>query len=228
MLKAIDTKNLSVYYGKTCALDSINLSVPAGDFLCILGPNGGGKSTLLKSLLGLIKPTKGTITLFGHSPDKNNTIVGYVPQTSTIEKNFPITVKNVILTGLLINKKGFFQRFNEQDHIFAEKVMKEINILDLQKRHIGQLSGGQLKRVLIARALIMKPQILLLDEPTANLDNKAKKQTLSLLKSLSKQVTIVLVTHDNEIIDYQTKDLAYLNTRLSYYKKPGLTGGYYA
>lgn len=222
MSNAIIIKDLSVHYNKICALSNIQLTVPDGDFLCILGPNGGGKSTLLKAILGLIKPTKGSISIYGSNPKETKTIVGYVPQNSTLEKNFPITVLEVVLTGLISQKNGYFINFNEDDRKQAENIMKKLKVHHLKDRQINQLSGGQLKRVLIARTLVMKPHLLLLDEPTTNLDSVSKKQILSLLREINKNATIILVTHDLEVVYNHRKNLIYLNKYLSNNKLPQL------
>ncbi|NLW25612.1 MAG: metal ABC transporter ATP-binding protein [Clostridia bacterium] len=222
MSNAIELKNISVYYGQVCALAHINLTVKEGDYLGIIGPNGGGKSTLLKVILGLIKPSQGTIRIFGRPLTPKGRLISYVPQFSKFDLRFPINVRDVVLMGCLGKRNGLLPKYGKEDQELVDCIMKELGIFDLRARQIGQLSGGQLQRVLIARALSAEPKILLLDEPTANLDNKSSNQIYSLLKELNKKMTIVLVTHDLAHISSSVKSLACLNKTLFYHGEPEL------
>ncbi|KYH30885.1 high-affinity zinc uptake system ATP-binding protein ZnuC [Clostridium tepidiprofundi DSM 19306] len=213
----IDISNLYVYYKNNCALSNINLSVNEGDFLAIMGPNGGGKSTLLKTILGLLKPNKGTIKIMDELPQDSKGVIGYAPQFSKFDKNFPITVKDVVLTGTLAKKNIFFHTYGENDYKIIYDVMKRLNIYDLRNKQIGQLSGGQLQRVLIARAISMTPKILLLDEPTASIDSESKTEIYSILKELNKNMTIIIVTHDIGAICSYVTSIACINKSLFYH-----------
>lgn len=218
----INIKDLHVHYDKHCALYDVNMNILENDFLAIVGPNGGGKSTLLKSILGLIPITNGEILIDGKSPKEAHGIIGYVPQFSKFDKSFPISVEEVILSSTLANKSHLFHKHSKLDKILVSEILERLNITDLGKRQIGELSGGQLQKVLIARALALNPKILILDEPTASLDSKASEDIYSILKDLNKDKTIVLVTHDIGNIQNNSSTLACINKSLKYYGKAEL------
>ncbi|MCT4605150.1 MAG: ABC transporter ATP-binding protein [Marinisporobacter sp.] len=222
MKNALELEGINVFYDHVQALYNINLEIKENDFLAIIGPNGGGKSTLLKTILGLRKPTSGEIKLFDNHLHKATGVIGYVPQFSKFNKGFPITVKEVVLMGMLKNKQHLFRRFKTVEKNKATEIMKKLDILALKDRQIGQLSGGQLQRVLIARALAAEPKILLLDEPTASLDANAKSQIYHLLKELNKEMTIIMVTHDMSAVSTYVKNIACLNKELFYHGEPKL------
>lgn len=208
----VEIKDLSVYYGSVCALQNIDLKIKSKEFLGIIGPNGGGKSTLLKVLLRLIKPTTGSISIEGSEP------IGYVPQFAFFDRSFPINVLDVILMGKLPKKIRWFKRYSAEDIRHAEKIMEKLGILEFKNRQIKQLSGGQLQKVLIARALITDPKILILDEPTSSLDSKTKKEIYEMLNRLNEEKTILIVTHEMEDIFPYIDSIAYVNKTLEYYK----------
>lgn len=214
---AIEIQDTDVYYDDVCALSDISLCVPEGDFLGIIGPNGGGKSTLLKAILGLVRPSRGRIAIYGESPEKASRLIGYVPQFSKFDRNFPITVADVVLMGRLAGGLPAFFRYSRADRSLVEAVLTRLNICDLKDRQIGQLSGGQLQRVLIARALAVQPKILLLDEPTASVDSRSKEQIYQLLEELNQTMTVVIVTHDFGVISSHIKTVACLNQELHYH-----------
>lgn len=207
----IEVKDLCVDYGQIRALDNINLNVKKGEFLGIIGPNGGGKTTLLKVLLGLIKPTKGELKVNNKKP------IGYVPQFTNFDRGFPISVLDVVLIGSLEGRIKFFHKFNKNQIKKAEDIMKSLSILDFKDRQISQLSGGQLQKVLIARALMVDPEIMILDEPTASLDANAKTDIYNLLKELNKEKTIIVVSHDMGVINSYIDTVACLNKNLHYH-----------
>ncbi|EOD01501.1 metal ABC transporter ATP-binding protein [Caldisalinibacter kiritimatiensis] len=207
----IEVKNVSIFYDSVCALKDINFKVKRKQFLGIIGPNGGGKTTLLKLLLGIIKPSSGTVKI------RDGRSIGYVPQFSSFDKKFPIKVLDVVLMGLLPNKVRLFHRFSKKDIKKVEQVMEELGILEFKDRQIGKLSGGQLQKVLIARALVTEPNILLLDEPTASIDANAKTEIYKLLKKLNEEKTIILVSHDIGIISSYIDSIACLNKTLYYH-----------
>ncbi|NOQ68073.1 ATP-binding cassette domain-containing protein, partial [Patescibacteria group bacterium] len=167
--KIIKIKNLSFAYQKeNNILENVDLEVFNDDFLGIIGPNGGGKTTLLKIILGLLKPDRGNVLVFDKKPKKARDLVGYVPQFLEIDLDCPVSVLDIVLMGILSRKK-IFQKYNDQDLELAEEALRFVDIYSLKNKQIGELSGGQRQRVYIARALIRKPKLLILDEPTASI-----------------------------------------------------------
>lgn len=207
----IEINNLTVSYGPVEALKDISFNIRENDFVGIIGPNGGGKSTLVKSLLGIIEPKSGNIII------NNNKAIGYVPQFAEFDRKFPISVEEVIKMGLMKSKSYFFKKYTKKELEKVENIINKLDIQDLRSKQIGELSGGQLQKILVARALISNPGILLLDEPTANLDVKIKNEIYSMLKKLSKEMTILIITHDiAEVFSYVTC-VAYINKTLHYH-----------
>lgn len=222
MEKAISINNLSVYYGKTAAIKNICLDVNQGEFLGIIGPNGGGKSTLLKAILGLIPITAGSIRIYGKELGVNRTAIGYVPQFATMDRHFPISAFEVVLTGRLKSGLSPFMKYTKADKEIAYEQLERVNIKSIANRQISELSGGEFQRLLIARALTVNPKLLLLDEPTANVDVSSREQIYHLLEKLNKEMTIVLVTHDLLAISSKVVKLACLNGSLVYHGEPQL------
>jgi len=208
----IDIKNLYFSYTKQLVLEDINLSIKPKEFLAIIGPNGGGKSTLLKLLLSIVKPQKGNINI---SEVMKNSI-GYVPQNTDININFPISSQEVVMMGIKNISKSIFG-YNKKEKNISLEVLKKVNMGDYSKSKIGSLSGGQRQRVMIARALVSNPKILILDEPTSNIDKVGQKDIYNLLKELNKEITIIVVSHDISIILEYANKVAYLNKTLSYH-----------
>ena len=207
----LEIKDLTVCYSGHCALQSVNLDVRKDEFLGIIGPNGGGKSTLLKAICGLIKPSSGTIKL------NSSRSIGYVPQFSSFSRDFPISVIEVVLTGMLGGRARAFHRYSSSDIYKAKKTLSLLGILELEKRQIGTLSGGQLQKVLIARALVSNPEILLLDEPTASIDSTSKSNIYEFLSGLSKDMAVIIVSHDIGTISSYVHSIACLNKKLYYH-----------
>lgn len=197
----IDVSDLSFSYGKgeTLVIDNISFSIEKGAFVGIFGPNGGGKTTLLGLLLGLLKPSKGKIAVLGTSPQKASARVGYVPQMRRFDKQFPITVFEVVLQGLLSTHKGW-GGFSKKAKQQALEALEQVGLSHYAKKPFGELSGGQTQRVLIARALAGKPELLLLDEATAGIDPVALEEVISILLELKGKMTILLVTHELQSI----------------------------
>ncbi len=222
-MNIVEIKDLNVYYGQLQALEKINLIVREKDFLAIMGPNGGGKSTLLKAVLGLVPIESGKISILGGSNKKNRHLIGYVPQFSTVDKNFPITVIEVVLLGALNKGLSFFHKFSEDQRIKAEQLLKKVGLEKLADRNISQLSGGEFQKMLIARALMTEPKLLILDEPTASVDVKSSQDIYNLLGDLNKEITIMMVTHNVVAISSNVKELACLNVRLVYHGDPELS-----
>ncbi|KNZ42067.1 metal ABC transporter ATP-binding protein [Acetobacterium bakii] len=221
--KVVHVDHLTVYYGQTPAIAGVCLDVYEGEYLGIIGPNGGGKTTLLKSVLGIVPPTEGAVEIYGESITKNRTLMGYVPQVASLNKAFPMTLFEVVLSGRI--KAGIrpFFKYSEEDKEIAFQLLGKVGIEDLANRQISQLSGGEFQRMLIARALAVKPKLLLLDEPTASVDAASREQIFALLEELNKEMTIILVTHDLLAISSHVGQLACLNTTLVYHGEPELT-----
>jgi zinc transport system ATP-binding protein len=199
-----------------------NLVVHRNDFLGIIGPNGGGKTTLLKVILGLVEPCQGRVEVLGQSPSLSRQKIGYVPQISFFDRDFPISVFETVLTGRL-SVRGLFRRFNASDKDATLKALDTVDIKNLKDRQIGKLSGGERQRVFIARALVSQPEVLLLDEPTASVDPQMKTGIYDLLGELKKKMTIILVTHDMGVISTHVNKIACLNERLFYHDDKHIT-----
>ncbi|MBI1932656.1 MAG: ABC transporter ATP-binding protein [Ignavibacteriales bacterium] len=213
MNSAIELQNITAGYKLSLPIiTDINLNIEEKEFLGIIGPNGGGKTTLLKVILGLIKPNKGKILINGKENNSEHKI-GYVPQYSNFDKTYPISVKDVVSMG--IKKKTDFH--------FVESALTQVNLLHKISSQIGHLSGGEQQRVLIARALATNPNILLLDEPTASIDTQTGNNIYELLTELNKEKTIILVSHDIGAISRSVKKIACLNKKLVYHNSKEVT-----
>ncbi len=217
----IQIKDISFSYGTTTVLERINLEINDGEFLGIVGPNAGGKSTLLKLVLGLLTPHSGTIRVFGEKPSKARSQIGYVPQYPSFSKEFPMTVEQLVLLGRLGTsiKQGFLHSlkpggYSRDDYQVTHQALVEVEAADLVHRQIGSLSGGQLQRVLLARALVSNPSILILDEPTANIDQRLEGDIFDLLKRLNRRMAILVVSHDIAFISSYVTRVACINRTL--------------
>ncbi len=222
---SINIKDLSVYYDKTCAVDNVSFNVGDKEYLGIVGPNGSGKSTLLKAILGLVPINKGSIKIYGKDVGIGRSLIGYVPQFSEVDKKFPITVGEVVLSGTLKKGVTLFHRYAQTDKDFVDELLDKVGLKELSQRQISELSGGEFQKMLIARALATKPRILLLDEPTASVDASSRSNIYELLAELNKNMTIILVTHDTMAISSQVHSLACMNQSLIYHGKPELSEG---
>jgi len=220
---AIEIQDLSFSYGKVPVLDHVSLEVPEREFLGIVGPNAGGKSTLLKIILGLLKPRQGKVRVLGSRPAQARRDLGYVPQYPAFARDFPVTVEQVVLMGRL-GQGRIIGGYSRKDREVSRRVMAETEILDLAQRRIGQLSGGQLQRTLVARALACEPRILLLDEPTANIDMRVENELFDLLKILSQRMTILVVSHDIAFISGYVHRVACLNHTLICHSTENIDG----
>ena len=216
-MSALNLNNVSVKYGEQTVLKEVSFQLDKGDFLGIIGPNGGGKTTLLKTILGLIDNYEGTVLVNGKTPASKDQKVGYVPQHSKFDMKFPIRVWDVVIMGRL-GTMGYRPFYNREDKDIAKRSLESVDMLEYRDRQISKLSGGQLQRVLIARALATEPELLLLDEPTASVDEKMKDSIYSLLLELKKKgITIVLVSHDIGVISSYVEKVACLNKHLIYH-----------
>lgn len=219
----ITVENLSFYYNHQPILQDVALSVQEKEFLALIGPNGGGKTTLIKLLLGLLKPGTGKIRIYGDPPEKAVHRIGYVPQDVAFNKAFPISVFDVVLMGRL--RFHGRARLSKSDKTAAREALAEMEMLDYQHRRIDALSGGQRERVFIARALATDPDILFLDEPTASLDNAGRTELYAILKEINKSKTVVLVTHDMMVLSSYVSSVACVNQSVHYHGTAEITEG---
>ncbi len=223
MNKAIAIDGLSVGYGAAEVLSDVSFSVAEGEFLGIIGPNGGGKTTLLRSILGLIPAKRGSIEIFGKPAAKNRAILGYVPQFASFDRRFPITVGEVVCTALLGGGLHPFFRFGKGQLDKAEDYLEMVDLGGFSKRPVSDLSGGEFQRLLLARALAREPRILLLDEPTASVDPGTRAKIYALLTGLNKGgMTVLMVTHDLLAVSSAISSLACLSHTLVYHGEPEL------
>ncbi len=213
----IEIKNLSAGYDGRNVLHDVNLTVYERDFLGIIGPNGGGKTTLIKCILGLLKPTGGSIQFYPETLS-----IGYLPQYNTIDRKFPISVEEVILSGLSIQKK-LSARFTADERERGKQTIARMGLEGLEKRSIGQLSGGQLQRALLGRAIISDPSVVILDEPSTYIDKRFEARLYQLLAEINKECAIILVSHDIGTVLQQVKSIACVNETLDYHPDTGVT-----
>jgi zinc transport system ATP-binding protein len=219
----IQIADLDFAYNGQRVLEDVNLEVWEGDFIAMIGPNGGGKTTLLRLMLGLLKPERGRIRVMGEPATRVSHHIGYVPQDVHINRSFPITAMDVVLMGKLAPGKRWSKNA-QQDRRDALEALDRIDMAGLAHRRIGELSGGQRQRVFIARALVTRPRLLLLDEPTASIDSKGQTDFFRLLKRLNRDITIIVVSHDLLVISTYVKSVACVNRRLHYHRQAEITG----
>jgi zinc transport system ATP-binding protein len=221
-VSAIELHNISFFYNSHPILTDVNLRVEEQDFLAIIGPNGSGKTTLLKIILGILNPAQGTVRAFGKTPLEAAGLLGYVPQDTGLNKDFPISVQDVALMGRL-SRRGRDRRYTSEDRALARRVLEQVGMWEYRDRPIGKLSGGQRQRVLIARALTVEPKILLMDEPTAGVDAQFQTDLYGLLKELNAAITIVVVSHDMSVLSGYINSVACLNRTLYYHESGEIT-----
>jgi len=219
----VEIKNLDFAYNGETVLEDVNFTVRQKDFIAIIGPNGGGKTTLLKLMLGLLAPVKGTVHVDGKPPQEASHCIGYVPQNVHSNQSFPITAMDVVLMGKRDPQKRLSRRnvANRRDALAALKRMEMATYAD---KKIGTLSGGQRQRVFIARALVAKPKLLLLDEPTASIDTKGQADFYRFLKELNLDITVLVVSHDLLVVSRYVKSVACVNKKLHYHDQAEITG----
>ncbi len=209
----IQLEHVNFSYSGQPVLIDINLDIKKGEFIGVVGPNAGGKSTLLKLILGLLKPTSGRVTVLGDRPVVTRRHIGYVPQYPRFARDFPITVEQTVLMARLGMTK-WWGGYTAADHRAARQALLETETADLQHRRLDSLSGGQLQRVLLSRALACEPEILILDEPTANIDQRVETEIYDLLKRLNERLTIMIVSHDIAFVSAYVDRVACLNQTL--------------
>jgi len=215
-MNVIEINNLSFAYEKQTVLQNIQLNVEEKDFLAIIGPNGGGKSTLLKLILGIYAYKKGTIKVLGNTPKKSLRKIGYVPQNTNINTDFPIKVIEVVMMGHVDGRRPLFG-YGKDEILCAMGALTQVGMVDFAQTKIGSLSGGQRQRVMIARALCAHPQILILDEPTSSIDITGQREIYELLKELNTHITIIVVSHDISVILEYANKAAHINKTLSFH-----------
>lgn len=214
MKNLIEISGLNFSFGNHVVLNDINLTVKAEEFIGVIGPNAAGKTTLMKMLLGLLKPDSGQISVMGKSPAEVLNRIGYVAQKPEFNRNFPITVRDAVMFGRIGVTRGF-GAYSREDIKVTDEILSILEINTFSNKQLNQLSGGQLQRVWIARALVSKPEILILDEPTANIDLKAEEDIFALLKHYNSHMTIIVVSHDIAFISSYVDRVACINQTLN-------------
>ncbi|MCK4756419.1 ABC transporter ATP-binding protein [candidate division WOR-3 bacterium] len=219
----VDLQHIFFSYGKVVVLEDVSIKLKQNDFLSIIGPNGGGKTTILKIILGLIEPDKGNVIVFGNSPKAARKFIGYLPQLFTFDYDFPVSIMDVVLMGRL-GKRGLGKKYTKEDYQICLEALAMVGMEHLKDTQIGDLSGGQRQRVFIARALSTNPKLLLLDEPVASVDTKWQQTFYELLQELNKKIAIIMVTHDISVVSTYIDKIACVNRRLYYHgsKKEGM------
>ena len=209
-------------YENDAVLEDIGFSMNRLDFVGLIGPNGGGKTTFLKTLVGLIRPMRGEVKILGKPVRQGRRHVGYVPQVAAFDHHFPIKVRDVVRMGRLGNR-GLLHGYTADDDAVVDEALERLDILDLARSAVGELSGGQRQRVLIARALATQPEILILDEPTNSIDAKVQGSLYEMLGRLNEHLSILLVTHDTGVISSYVKTIGCLNRTLHYHGESELS-----
>jgi zinc transport system ATP-binding protein len=212
--KAVEINNLSVKFGEQLVLKDINFSIGEKDFVAIIGPNGGGKSTLLKIILGILTPNNGDVKVFGKTPKKSRNLMGYLPQNLEFDHDFPINVFDTVLTG---RYHGLFKGYTKKDNDAVLQALKDVEMDEFKDRQISRLSGGQMQRVFIARAIVREPKLLIMDEPMASIDPEMQHSFYKLMSRLKNKMAIVLVSHDVGAVSTHVDKIACLNQELFYH-----------
>ncbi len=220
----IELEGIGFTYNTQVVLRDISFAVHRGDYLGIVGPNGGGKTTLLKIMLGLLRPQTGQVKLFGMPSDKltGRQRIGYVPQQAAhVDRQFPVTVQEVVAMGRYA-RVGLLRRLKSVDRLVIDQALADVGLYDYRHQLIGRLSGGQQQRAFIARALAAKPEVLILDEPTVGVDVQAQNQFYELLRRLNREhdLTLVLVSHDLDVVARETTEIACINQTVTYHGLP--------
>jgi len=209
----IQIKDLDFSYGHISVLEQANLTISDKEFVCIVGPNGGGKTTLLKLLLGLLEPQSGSVSMFGEAPSIGRKWIGYLPQYASLDAKFHVTALDVVLMGRLGKTRGLGP-YSKGDRTAALDMLERVGLSQLSKRPLAALSGGQRQRVLIARALVSNPKLLLLDEPTSSLDDYVERELYDLLQELNKEMTVAVVTHDISFVSRYVEKVICVNRQV--------------
>lgn len=222
MEKLIELTGVTAGYGSKIVLRNVSLDIWDDDFLGIIGPNGGGKTTLLKVILGLLTPISGQIRFYHQGMEVPSLKIGYLPQMNHIDKKFPISVREVIASGLS-SEKPLFRAFTRRQEQQIEKVIRQMDLEDLTRRPIGELSGGQLQRVLLGRSIVSRPQALILDEPNSYVDKRFESKFYQLLEEINRESAVILVSHDIGTVLSMVKNIACVNETLHYHPGSDVT-----
>jgi zinc transport system ATP-binding protein len=220
-------ENVSFSYDGDPVLEDVNLSINEKDFVWVVGPNGGGKTTLLKLMLGLLIPQSGRIRIFGRAPGQGRSRIGYMPQTASLDPQFPVNAMDVTLMGRLSGGRRFGP-FRGEDKQAAEKALREVGLFDVRNKPFSSLSGGQQRRLLVARALAGDPELLILDEPTANLDLVVEKELFALLRKLNEKLTVIVVSHEPAFVSDFVKRVVCVNRKVSEHPTCAVEGEFMA
>ena len=218
MEKLIDIDHVTAAYGNKTVLRDISLTIWKDDFLGIIGPNGGGKTTLLKVILGLLPPVSGVIRFYEDGRIVPSLRIGYLPQLNNIDKKFPISVREVVTSGLA-SEKPLFRSYSASQKQRVEEVLGKMGLEDLANRAIGELSGGQLQRVLLGRSIVSRPQVLILDEPNSYVDKRFESHFYKLLDEINKESAVILVSHDIESAVEYASHIFHLQETVLYFGK---------
>ncbi len=222
-LPAIVFDDVTFAYDGAPVLLNVDLHVAAGDFVSVVGPNGGGKTTLIRLALGLLRPNRGSVRLFGRPPHEVRDRIGYLPQHAGLDLRFPATVLDVAMTGRL-GAARLLGPYRAADRRITMQALEDVGLADLARRPLGALSGGQRQRVLIARALACEPELLLLDEPTSHLDVGVQDELYRLLHDLNQRLTIVMVSHDVGFVTNFVRTAVCVNRTVQVHATDKLTG----
>jgi zinc transport system ATP-binding protein len=220
---AVDIRDMWFSYNSLPVLQNVNLSISAGQKVCMVGPNGGGKTTLVKLMLGLLSPTRGQVQVLGGQPRTQRKRIGYAPQHAAFDPKFPVSVTDVVLMGR-IGQCGLLGPYRREDRRAAAEALDAVGLAELSKRAFSDLSGGQRQRVLIARAIASQPELLLLDEPTANLDMGVEAEFHDLLTRLSEKLTLVMVSHDVGFVSQLVDKVVCVHGTVAVHPTAELTG----
>lgn len=212
MESIISLRNVTVRYDDYVAIDSANLEIFADDFICIIGPNGGGKTTLIKAILGTL-PHSGEVILSPTLFNGNKRLIGYLPQQSTFDRSFPISILEVVMSGLQ-SERGFTAKYSHADREKAMQLLEKVGLKSVVERQIGEVSGGQMQRALLCRAVISEPKLLILDEPTNFIDKQFESELYNILQQLNQRMAIVMVSHEVNNISPAVKSIVCVNRTL--------------
>jgi zinc transport system ATP-binding protein len=218
----VEVRGVTFGYGREVVLDHVSLAIEPRDFLAVIGPNGGGKTTLLKAILGLVRPWTGEVMFHLPSGSDPRGRLGYVPQFSTFDRDFPLRIADMVLMGRL-GRRSVLRPYSREDRAAAGRAIERLGLTGVARSHASEVSGGQLQRALIARALVSEPEILFLDEPTASIDAESRETLRELLEDLNRTIPIVVVTHDVTSLAPMVRRIACINRKLFYHGDPELS-----